>query len=129
VRYRFDYAVFLLNKNIERLADSQGLKVIDIRHTLPNLKYLLYVCSAGSSELPARKAGGIRGLLSGRATPLPSRRGSDSAHVDAARKALENTGAGNGHGALRNNLATVLPIGMDQSTTLRTRGLRENVVR
>jgi hypothetical protein len=130
VRYRFDYAVFLLNKNIERLAESQGLKVIDIRHTLPNLKYLLYICSAGNSELPARKAGGIRGLLSGRATPLPSRRGSEDAdHVDAARKALEITNAGKGNGALKNTLATVLPIGMDQSTTLRTRGLRENVVR
>jgi UV radiation resistance-associated gene protein len=130
VRYRFDYAVFLLNKNIERLAESQGLKVIDIRHTLPNLKYLLYICSAGSSELPARKAGGIRGLLSSRATPLPSRRGSEDAeHIEAARKALESTGAGKGKGQLKNTLATVLPIGIDQSTTLRTRGLRENAVR
>jgi UV radiation resistance-associated gene protein len=130
VRYRFDYAVFLLNKNIERLAESQGLKVIDIRHTLPNLKYLLYICSAGTSELPARKAGGIRGLLSSRATLLPSRRGSEDAdHVDVARKALEITDTGKGNGALKNTLATVLPIGMDQSTTLRTRGLRENVVR
>lgn len=130
VRYRFDYAVFLLNKNIERLAESQGLKVIDIRHTLPNLKYLLYVCSTGSSELPARKAGGIRGLLSSRVTPLPSRRGSDdNGHVDAARKALESPSNGNGKSVLKGNLATVLPIGIDQSTTLRTRGLRENVVR
>jgi hypothetical protein len=76
VRFRFDYGVFLLNKNIECLAESQGLKVIDIRQTLPNLKYLLYVCSAGSSELPARKAGGVRGLLAGRGTPSMSRRSS-----------------------------------------------------
>ncbi|RKF56286.1 UV radiation resistance-associated gene protein [Erysiphe neolycopersici] len=68
VRFRFDYGVFLLNKNIEWLAKRQGLKIIDIRHTLPNLKYLLYICSAGSSELPARKAGGIRGLLFGSTT-------------------------------------------------------------
>jgi len=128
VRFRFDYAMFLLNKDIERLAESQGLKVIDIRHTLPNLKYLLYVCSAGSSELPARKAGGIRGLLSGRATPLPSRRGSEEgAPGEAARKALENSG--NGSKGLKNTLATVLPIGMEQSTTLKTRGFRENLVR
>ncbi|RFU29470.1 hypothetical protein B7463_g6880, partial [Scytalidium lignicola] len=65
VRFRFDYGVFLLNKDIEALAESQGLKVIDIRHTLPNLKYVLYVASAGTSELPARKAGGVRGLLAG----------------------------------------------------------------
>ena len=132
VRYRFDYAVFLLNKNIELLAESQGLKVIDIRHTLPNLKYLLYICSAGSSELPARKAGGIRGLLSGRVTPLLSRRGSeDTGQGDAARKALESSGdaTGNGNKVLKNGLATVLPVGMEQSTTLRTRGLRENIVR
>lgn len=129
VRYRFDYAVFLLNKNIERLAESQGLKVIDIRHTLPNLKYLLYVCSAGSSELPARKAGGIRGLLSGRASPLPSRRGSDDTdHVNVSRKAWGNPGNGNGNMVLKNSPAAVLPIGMDQSMTLRTRGLRESAV-
>ncbi|TVY33687.1 UV radiation resistance associated protein, partial [Lachnellula occidentalis] len=63
LRFRFEYGVFLLNKDIERLAESQGLKVLDIRQTLPNLKYLLYVCSAGTSELPARKAGGVKGLL------------------------------------------------------------------
>ncbi|TVY12847.1 UV radiation resistance-associated gene protein [Lachnellula arida] len=63
LRFRFEYGVFLLNKDIECLAESQGLKVLDIRQTLPNLKYLLYVCSAGTSELPARKAGGVKGLL------------------------------------------------------------------
>lgn len=61
-QYRFDYAWFLLNKDVEALCVAQGLKVVDIRHTLPNLKYLLYVCSAGSDELPERKKGGIRGL-------------------------------------------------------------------
>ena len=39
------------------------LRVLDIRQTLPNLKYLLYVATAGEGELPARKAGGVRGLL------------------------------------------------------------------
>ncbi|POS87758.1 hypothetical protein EPUL_001074 [Erysiphe pulchra] len=73
IRFRFDYGVFLLNKNIEWLAKRQGLKIIDIRQTLPNLKYLLYICSAGSSELPARKAGGIRGLLFGNTTRASGR--------------------------------------------------------
>ncbi|KAI1175594.1 UV radiation resistance-associated protein [Nemania sp. FL0916] len=65
-QYRFDYAWFLLNKNIEALCASAGLKIVDIRHTLPNLKYLLYVCSAGTDEVPERKRGGIRGLWAGR---------------------------------------------------------------
>jgi hypothetical protein len=63
VRYRFEYGVFLLNKNTEILSNTLGLRPVDIRHTLPNLKYLLYIATAGKGELPARKAGGIRGLL------------------------------------------------------------------
>lgn len=65
VRYRFEYAAFLLNKDIELLSTHMGLRVLDVRQTLPNLKYLLYVCSAGKGELPARKAGGIRALFKG----------------------------------------------------------------
>lgn len=64
-QYRFDYAWFLLNKNIETLCYAQGLKVVDIRHTLPNLQYLLYVCTAGTEDLPERKKGGVRGLWQG----------------------------------------------------------------
>ncbi|KAI9375269.1 UV radiation resistance protein and autophagy-related subunit 14-domain-containing protein [Aspergillus egyptiacus] len=83
VQYRFEYGVFLLNKDIEFLLNKQGLRVLDIRHTLPNLKYLLYVLTAQSSEIPARKVGGIRGLLPGRWTPSLSRRGSeDSAYSE-----------------------------------------------
>lgn len=121
VRFRFEYAVFLLNKDIECLAASQGLKLIDIRHTLPNLKYVLYVCSAGSAELPARKAGGVRGLLPGRGTPLRSRSGSEDGMADVARKALESaTGMGG------SRLSLQLPFEAEQTTSLRTRGLREN---
>ncbi|KAL2817720.1 UV radiation resistance protein and autophagy-related subunit 14-domain-containing protein [Aspergillus cavernicola] len=77
VQYRFEYGVFLLNKDIEFLLNKQGLRALDIRHTLPNLKYLLYVLTARSSEIPARQVGGIRGLLPGRLTPSLSRRGSE----------------------------------------------------
>ena len=63
VPYRFEYGVFLLNKNIEILSNALGVRPVDIRHTLPNLKYLLYVATAGKGELPARKAGGIKGLM------------------------------------------------------------------
>lgn len=69
IPYKFEYGVFLLNKDIEFLMNRQGLRVLDIRHTLPNLKYLLYVLTAGTGEMPLRKAGGVRGLLGGRATP------------------------------------------------------------
>jgi hypothetical protein len=63
VRYRFEYGVFLLNKNIEILSNALGLRPVDIRHTLPNIKYLLYIATAGKGELPSRKSGGIKGLL------------------------------------------------------------------
>ncbi|OAA62291.1 oxidoreductin [Cordyceps fumosorosea ARSEF 2679] len=66
-QWRFEYAWFLLNKDIEALCAAQGLRVVDIRHTLPNIKYLLYVGSAGGDdELPERKRGGVRGLWAGR---------------------------------------------------------------
>lgn len=74
VRYRFEYGVFLLNKNLEMLSNCLGLRPVDIRHTLPNLKYLLYIATAGKGELPARKAGGIKGLL--RQDGVLSRKGS-----------------------------------------------------
>jgi hypothetical protein len=144
VRFRFDYAVFLLNKNIERLAESQGLKVLDIRQTLPNLKYLLYVCGEGKGELPVRKAGGIRGLLAGRKTPSLSRRGSSESGAgsgvgDGARRALEGAGErrpggmengnGNGNGSGSGGLGTMLPFREESPMSLRTSGLRESVGR
>jgi hypothetical protein len=140
VRFRFDYGVFLLNKNIERLAESQGLKVMDIRQTLPNLKYVLYVCSAGNTDLPARKAGGVRGLITGREIEIGSRRGSaDSgivgAQSEAIRKALENGSAearggklDAGKGYDDSNLVK-LPFRDANVQSLRTRGLRENIKR
>ncbi|KAF3483379.1 UV radiation resistance protein [Arthroderma uncinatum] len=89
-QFRFEYGVFLLNKNIEYLMNRLGLRVLDIRQTLPNLKYLLYMLTAGTNELPARKVGGIRGLLVGRMTPNLSRQVSrDSlASIDTATVAL-----------------------------------------
>lgn len=87
IRYRFEYGVFLLNKDIEILANWLGLRLLDIRQTLPNLMYVLYVATAGKGELPARKAGGIKGLLrypgnsSGFSTPSLSRVASDDSTV------------------------------------------------
>ncbi|KAM3566037.1 hypothetical protein ARSEF4850_001007 [Beauveria asiatica] len=79
-QWRFEYAWFLLNKDLETLCAAQGLRVVDVRHTLPNLKYLLYVGSAGSDEVPARKKGGVRGLWAGRlAGRVPEMRGGGGA--------------------------------------------------
>lgn len=44
-RYRFEYAVFLLNKDIEQLMLENGISVLDLRQTLPNLKLLLLTLS------------------------------------------------------------------------------------
>lgn len=77
VPYKFEYGVFLLNKDIEFLMNRVGLRVLDIRHTLPNLKYLLYVLTAGTGELPSRKAGGVRGLIAGHGVADMSRRTSE----------------------------------------------------
>ena len=45
--YRFEYAMFLLNKNIEQLMNHLGITIVDIRNTLPNLKNLLLISSGG----------------------------------------------------------------------------------
>ena len=62
VHYRFEYGVFLLNADIELLMSKQGSRMVDQRHTLPNLKYLLTVLTAGKGELPVRKKGGAKAL-------------------------------------------------------------------
>ncbi|TDL28921.1 hypothetical protein BD410DRAFT_834933 [Rickenella mellea] len=48
--YRFEYAVFLLNKNIEMIMSDRNLRALDIRHTLPNLKNLLLTLTDGDTE-------------------------------------------------------------------------------
>lgn len=65
VTYRFEYGVFLLNSDIELLMSRQGSRMVDLRHTLPNLKYLLTVLTTGKGELPVRKKGGPNRLMNG----------------------------------------------------------------
>jgi hypothetical protein len=86
IKYRFEFGVFLLNKNIEVLSESCGLRFMDPRQTLPNLKYLLYISTAGKGEIPARKAGGIRAFLrsDGGGSAISSRRGSDDSGVSSS---------------------------------------------
>ncbi|KAG1049484.1 hypothetical protein G6F43_008193 [Rhizopus delemar] len=40
-QYRYEFGVFLLNKNIEQLMNAYGLIVMDLRHTLPNIHYFI----------------------------------------------------------------------------------------
>lgn len=47
--YRFEYAVFLMNKNIELLMGDEDLRALDMRHTLPNLKNLLLTLTSGEA--------------------------------------------------------------------------------
>ena len=79
VTYRFEYGVFLLNSDIELLMSKQGSRMVDLRHTLPNLKYLLTVLTDGKGELPLRKKGGAK--LSGNGQVTAERRISDQSSV------------------------------------------------
>ncbi|WWC69673.1 uncharacterized protein I206_103616 [Kwoniella pini CBS 10737] len=51
-RFRFEYAVFLLNKNIEMLMQESSIRLLDLRHTLPNLKNLLLTLSSPNLPQP-----------------------------------------------------------------------------
>ncbi|ANB11414.1 UV radiation resistance-associated gene protein [Sugiyamaella lignohabitans] len=44
--YRFEYGVYLFHKDIEQLVNSASLPVVDLRHTLANIKNLLLVLSS-----------------------------------------------------------------------------------
>lgn len=151
-QFRFDYGWFILNKNIETLCAAQGLKVMDIRHTLPNLKYLLYVCSAGTDDLPERKKGGVRGLRAGimrsrginladdNESIMSSRRGSVDSEtpmssrfvVGDPRRRMEEPGTKapevNTHGQESEVPEIGLPFDDEfGKMTLRTKGMRENL--
>ncbi|KXN87542.1 hypothetical protein AN958_08476, partial [Leucoagaricus sp. SymC.cos] len=54
--YRFEYGVFLLNKNIEMLMLDRDLRALDMRHTLPNLKNLVLTVTHGEFVPVNRKA-------------------------------------------------------------------------
>ncbi|CAO1637334.1 unnamed protein product [Sympodiomycopsis kandeliae] len=49
-QYRFEYGVFLLNKNIEQLMNVHDIPVLDINHILPNLNNLLVTLSCPQQQ-------------------------------------------------------------------------------
>ena len=101
-RFRFEYAVFLLNKDLQILLENAfAVRVLDIRHTLPNLLYLFYVATAGEGELPARKAGGVRGLMAGRmgaGGSLPDQLDESQLGHGSRRGSRDSRGSGGGWG-------------------------------
>lgn len=52
--YRFEYAVYLIHKNIEQLINAEGILVSDLRHTLANLKNLFLVVQSKGEKLSLR---------------------------------------------------------------------------
>ncbi|OCB89406.1 hypothetical protein A7U60_g3382 [Sanghuangporus baumii] len=68
--YRFEYAVFLLNKDIEMLMAERNLRALDLRHTLPNLKNLLLTLTSGEGALP-RPSPSVVSITPGLQSPSP----------------------------------------------------------
>ena len=87
VTYRFEYGVFLLNSDIELLMSRQGSRMVDLRHTLPNLKYLLTVLTTGKGQLPLRKKGATKAVGNGGA--IEGRRPTNAEEVE---KGLHSNG-------------------------------------
>lgn len=75
-RYRYEYAVFLLNKDIELLMHESDIRMLDLRHTLPNLKNLLLTLS--SPEPPPSGPVSGPGWASGAASRASSRQPSSA---------------------------------------------------
>ena len=48
-RFKFNYAVFLLNKNVEQLCNFMGLTVSNVKATLPNIQSVLEVINEWES--------------------------------------------------------------------------------
>ena len=102
VAYRFEYGVFLLNTNIELLMSRRGARMVDLRYTLGNLKYVLTVITEGKGEIPGRKRGQIKALNgslkgSSRSSSIMSRQAEKKSPLDRVleaselRRALEET--------------------------------------
>ena len=49
-RFRFEYALFLLNKDIEQIMHECGIGILDLQQTLPNLKNLYLTLSTEASS-------------------------------------------------------------------------------
>ncbi|EGO19453.1 hypothetical protein SERLADRAFT_478872 [Serpula lacrymans var. lacrymans S7.9] len=100
--YRFEYGVFLLNKNIEMLMSDRDLRALDMRHTLPNLKNLLLTLTDGEGARLAVSQPPDSPILSGLETPpraqsppalklTPSSPDGESPHESVVEQPQENS--------------------------------------
>lgn len=88
-RYRYEYAAFLLNKDIEQLMNVHSVTVIDIRHTLPNLKNLMVtVAAAPPTSQMTRKSHIGKSEIALRSTP-PVQRNVDVTNGNVKKSGLE----------------------------------------
>ena len=106
--YRFEYAVFLLQKDIEQLLSIHQVSVLDINHILPNLKNLVVsiLSSSGPPKHRARRradatdAGGSAGAseitLRGYNNSGPPSRASSSSMARARQDLRGKLGLGDG---------------------------------
>ncbi|KAF8249531.1 hypothetical protein K440DRAFT_581778 [Wilcoxina mikolae CBS 423.85] len=94
VYYRFEYAVFLVNKDVQQLMSKVGLHCVDIRHTLANLKSLLLFINLGGAG-GGRERERDRNLLAATTMRATSRSSTP----------VPGGGYGNGHGSLRAAMA------------------------
>ncbi|WFC98739.1 DNA replication initiation factor cdc45 [Malassezia yamatoensis] len=53
--YRYEYGVFLLNKNLVRLMHAYHVPVLDLRNTLPNVKNLLMTLASIQQDAPSTR--------------------------------------------------------------------------
>lgn len=87
-RYRFEYGVFLINKDIEQLMNVHGLPVLDLRHILPNLNNLLLTMSSPMVTTLSRVTeGASKGIASmgGTTSQLGSPRSHDHSSTPSRR--------------------------------------------
>lgn len=98
-RYRYEYAAFLLNKDIEQLMNVHSVTVIDIRHTLPNLKNLMVtVAAAPPASHLTRKSHIGKTEIALRSTVVLPLRDADGEAVEEEGKNSKKGGVGIGLG-------------------------------
>jgi len=57
VGFRFEYAVWLLNKDVEALLEGEGGRLVDVRCTAGNLRLLMSVLVGGEGRAEVERGG------------------------------------------------------------------------
>eukprot|EP00051_Salpingoeca_urceolata_P010309 m.125748 g.125748 ORF g.125748 m.125748 type:complete len:522 (+) comp16660_c1_seq1:526-2091(+) len=91
-RKDFELGVFLLNKNVQQLLEHCGVKVGDLRNTLPNLRMLILHFSQVLTKGPGKRSQPI--VAGGKATGGASQSGSASASPAGSTPPSYSSGGG-----------------------------------